>query len=99
MFFYIFPYFPFFFFIFGNFEIVIALSGNLAVGSGVNSCLLVLTSAGAGNLPVPVHRKRVLNLRPSLVWRVPVVGLFLAPKRRWKSRRTSRICENLAYEI
>ena len=31
--------------------------------------------------------------------RMAVVGLFLDPKKPWKSRRTSRICENLAYEI
>ena len=31
-------------------------------------------------------------------WRMPVVGLFLDPKRRWKSRRTSRIYENLAQQ-
>ena len=30
---------------------------------------------------------------------MPVVGLFLDPKRWRKSWRTSRICENLAYEI
>ena len=28
---------------------------------------------------------------------IPVVGLFLDPKGFWKSQRTSRICENLAY--
>ena len=31
-------------------------------------------------------------------WRMPVVGLFLDPKRRCKYRKTSRIYENLAQQ-
>ena len=49
-------------------------------------------AAKRGLSPLAGHTWRI-------VWRMPIVGLFLDPKRRWEYQRTSRIRENLACDI